>query len=91
MLVCVDDVEKVVQGLVGDLDYSNPEKLVESSRSSKTKIVGSKPLAHGTRAATEGSGAGASPTSITAAAAAVGVEDYPRRTPNGQANFEPMT
>jgi len=91
VLVCVDDVEKVVQGLVGDLDYSNPEKLVESSRSSKTKIVGSKPLAHGTRAATEGSGAGASPTSITAAAAAVGVEDYPRRTPNGQANFEPMT
>ncbi|KAG0095209.1 SRSF protein kinase 2 [Podila epicladia] len=50
VLVCVDDVEQVVKGLVGDLDYSDPVALAQSSRSSaKAKIVGSKPLTHGAK------------------------------------------
>ncbi|KAF9583002.1 serine/threonine protein kinase, CMGC group [Lunasporangiospora selenospora] len=44
VLVCVDDVDEVVKGLIGDLDYSDPKALAQSSRSSKAKVVGSKPL-----------------------------------------------
>ncbi|KAF9426869.1 serine/threonine protein kinase, CMGC group [Podila epigama] len=47
VLVCVDDVEQVVKGLIGDMDYSDPAALAQQSRSSKAKIVGSKPLTHG--------------------------------------------
>lgn len=49
VLVCVEDVEQVVKGLVGDMDYSDPAALAKASRSSKAKIVGSKPLTHGSR------------------------------------------
>src|ERR1700761_8608029 len=49
VLVCVDDVEQVVKGLIGDLDYSDPVALGQSSRSAKAKIVGSKPLTHGAK------------------------------------------
>ncbi|KAG0019660.1 serine/threonine protein kinase, CMGC group [Podila clonocystis] len=65
VLVCVDDVEQVVKGLVGDLDYSDPVALAQSSRSSaKAKIVGSKPLTHGANTSTsQGTGsASESPT-----------------------------
>ncbi|KAG0020128.1 SRSF protein kinase 2 [Podila clonocystis] len=65
VLVCVDDVEQVVKGLVGDLDYSDPVALAQSSRSSaKAKIVGSKPLTHGAKTSTsQGTGsASESPT-----------------------------
>jgi len=49
VLVCVEDVEQVVKGLIGDMDYSEPAALAKASRSSKAKIVGSKPLTHGSR------------------------------------------
>ncbi|KAG0354583.1 kinase-like domain-containing protein [Gamsiella multidivaricata] len=47
VLVCVEDVEQVVRGLIGDMDYSDPAALAKASRAGKTKIVESKPLTHG--------------------------------------------
>ncbi|KAF9180838.1 serine/threonine protein kinase, CMGC group [Haplosporangium sp. Z 767] len=47
VLVCVEDVEQVVRGLIGDLDYTDPAALAQAGRSAKAKIVGSKPLTHG--------------------------------------------
>ncbi|KAF9205701.1 serine/threonine protein kinase, CMGC group [Haplosporangium sp. Z 27] len=46
VLVCVEDVEQVVRGLIGDMDYSDPAALAKASRTSKTKIVESRPLTH---------------------------------------------
>ncbi|KAF8921715.1 serine/threonine protein kinase, CMGC group, partial [Haplosporangium bisporale] len=64
VLVCVDDVEQVVKGLIGDLDYSDPVALAQSSRSAKAKIVGSKPLTHGAKTNTS-QGTGSSSESPT--------------------------
>ncbi|KAF9351487.1 serine/threonine protein kinase, CMGC group [Mortierella sp. AD094] len=47
VLVCVEDVEQVVRGLIGDMDYSDPAALAKASRMSKAKIVESRPLTHG--------------------------------------------
>ncbi|KAG0013135.1 serine/threonine protein kinase, CMGC group [Entomortierella chlamydospora] len=47
VLVCVEDVEQVVRGLIGDMDYSDPAALAKASRTSKAKIVESRPLTHG--------------------------------------------
>ncbi|KAF9102070.1 serine/threonine protein kinase, CMGC group [Mortierella sp. AM989] len=47
VLVCVEDVEQVVRGLIGDMDYSDPEALAKASRMGKAKIVESRPLTHG--------------------------------------------
>lgn len=47
VLVCVENVEEVVKGLIGDLDYSDPAKLAKVGRSSKARIVESRPLTHG--------------------------------------------
>ncbi|KAG0303893.1 serine/threonine protein kinase, CMGC group, partial [Dissophora globulifera] len=49
VLVCVEDVEQVVQGLVGDLDYSDPAALAKASRAGRAKIVESRPLTHTVR------------------------------------------
>ncbi|KAI1301119.1 serine/threonine protein kinase, CMGC group [Mortierella claussenii] len=49
VLVCVEDVEQVVRGLIGDMDYSDPAALAKASRAGKAKIVESKPLTHGVR------------------------------------------
>ncbi|KAF9957487.1 serine/threonine protein kinase, CMGC group [Mortierella alpina] len=49
VLVCVEDVEEVVKGLIGDLDYSDPAALAKAGRTAKAKIVGSKPLTHGSK------------------------------------------
>ncbi|KAG0331818.1 serine/threonine protein kinase, CMGC group, partial [Podila humilis] len=65
VLVCVDDVELVVKGLIGDMDYSDPAALAQSSRSSKAKIVGSKPLTHG-QGSVSSQGAGEASPSTTA-------------------------
>ncbi|KAG0214953.1 serine/threonine protein kinase, CMGC group [Mortierella sp. GBA30] len=56
VLVCVEDVEQVVRGLIGDVDYSSPESFIRShNRSSEAKIIGSKPLTHGARTSTNDS------------------------------------
>ncbi|KAF9169086.1 serine/threonine protein kinase, CMGC group [Mortierella sp. AD011] len=47
VLVCVEDVEQVVRGLIGDMDYSDPAALAKASRTSKAKIIESRPLTHG--------------------------------------------
>ncbi|KAK3814294.1 MAG: serine/threonine protein kinase, CMGC family [Benniella sp.] len=48
VLVCVENVEEVVKGLIGDLDYSDPAALAGVGRSSKdSKIIESRPLTHG--------------------------------------------
>ncbi|ORZ23840.1 kinase-like domain-containing protein [Lobosporangium transversale] len=49
VLVCVEDVEQVVKGLIGDMDYSDPTAIGKASRSGKAKIVESKPLMHSVR------------------------------------------
>ncbi|KAF8926388.1 serine/threonine-protein kinase SRPK2 [Dissophora ornata] len=66
VLVCVEDVEQVVRGLIGDLDYSDPAALAKASRSSKAKIVESKPLTHGARGS-QGSGTNEDATSSSTA------------------------
>ncbi|KAG0248826.1 serine/threonine protein kinase, CMGC group [Mortierella polycephala] len=55
VLVCVEDVEQVVKGLIGDLDYTDPAALAQVGRSAKAKIVGSKPLTHGASGSQGGS------------------------------------
>ncbi|KAF9364536.1 serine/threonine protein kinase, CMGC group [Mortierella sp. NVP85] len=48
VLVCVENVEEVVKGLIGDLDYSDPDALAGVGRSSKdAKVIESRPLTHG--------------------------------------------
>ncbi|KAF9934876.1 serine/threonine protein kinase, CMGC group [Linnemannia zychae] len=66
VLVCVDDVEQVVKGLIGDLDYTDPVALAKAGRTAKTKIIGSRPLAHGTSVPQKGKDQGA-PSSSSAA------------------------
>ncbi|KAF9436057.1 serine/threonine protein kinase, CMGC group [Entomortierella beljakovae] len=46
VLVCVEDVEQVVKGLIGDIDNTDPAALVKASRSTKTRIIESRPLTH---------------------------------------------
>ncbi|KAG0057605.1 serine/threonine protein kinase, CMGC group [Gryganskiella cystojenkinii] len=57
VLVCVEDVDEVVKGLIGDMDYSDPVALAKAAKSStnnsNAKIVGSKPLTHGSRGSTD--------------------------------------
>ncbi|KAF9085447.1 serine/threonine protein kinase, CMGC group [Mortierella sp. AD031] len=48
VLVCVEDVEKVVKKLMGDTDYSDGASFADQSRRSRTaKVITSKPLTHG--------------------------------------------
>ncbi|KAF9119361.1 serine/threonine protein kinase, CMGC group [Mortierella sp. 14UC] len=67
VLVCVEDVEQVVKGLIGDLDYTDPVALAKAGRSAKTKIIGSRPLTHGASGSQNGKDQGA-PSSGSAAA-----------------------
>ncbi|KAF9926517.1 serine/threonine protein kinase, CMGC group [Linnemannia zychae] len=48
VLVCVDDVEQVVKGLMGDVDYSDAASFAENYRRS-SKVVSSKPLTNTVR------------------------------------------
>jgi serine/threonine-protein kinase SRPK3 len=53
VLVCVENVEEVVKGLIGDLDYSDPAALAGVARSSKdAKVIESRPLTHGLSSST---------------------------------------
>ncbi|KAF9909911.1 serine/threonine protein kinase, CMGC group [Linnemannia zychae] len=67
VLVCVEDVEQVVKGLIGDLDYTDPVALAKAGRSAKTKIIGSRPLTHGASGSQNGQDQGA-PSSSSATA-----------------------
>ncbi|KAG0197559.1 serine/threonine protein kinase, CMGC group [Mortierella sp. NVP41] len=62
VLVCVEDVEEVVRGLIGDMDYSDPAALAKAGRSAKTKIIGSRPLTHGVGGSQDQGGAPSSGT-----------------------------
>ncbi|KAF9978010.1 serine/threonine protein kinase, CMGC group [Actinomortierella ambigua] len=44
VLVCVEDVESVVHGLIGDMDYSSAAAVKASSMANKVKIISSRPL-----------------------------------------------
>ncbi|KAF8931498.1 serine/threonine protein kinase, CMGC group [Haplosporangium gracile] len=68
VLVCVEDVEHVVKGLIGDLDYTDPVALAKAGRSAKTKIVGSRPLTHGASGSQNGKDQGVLSSSSSAAA-----------------------
>lgn len=68
VLVCVEDVEQVVKGLIGDLDYTDPVALAKAGRSAKAKIVGSRPLTHGASGSQNGKDQGAPSSSSSAAA-----------------------
>ncbi|KAF9142442.1 serine/threonine protein kinase, CMGC group [Linnemannia schmuckeri] len=68
VLVCVEDVEQVVKGLIGDLDYTDPVALAKAGRSAKTKIVGSRPLTHGASGSQNGKDQGAPSSSSSAPA-----------------------
>ncbi|KAG0006750.1 serine/threonine protein kinase, CMGC group [Modicella reniformis] len=50
VLVSVDNVEDVVKGLIGDLNYSDPATLAQEGRSSRARVVESRPLTHGAHA-----------------------------------------
>ncbi|KAF9944672.1 serine/threonine protein kinase, CMGC group [Mortierella alpina] len=52
VLVCVEDVEQVVKGLIGDMDPSNLE--CSTRTNAAAKIIGSKPLTHGITASVDG-------------------------------------
>lgn len=81
VLVCVEDVEQVVKGLIGDLDYTDPVALAKAGRSAKTKIVGSRPLTHGTSGSQNGRDQGA-PSSSSSAAAHTTTTPYNTMTKN---------
>ncbi|KAI7819627.1 kinase-like domain-containing protein [Gamsiella multidivaricata] len=66
VLVCVEDVEKVVRGLLRDADETcTANGDLPSGRSGTTKVIGSKPLTHRTRPCAENSHISA-PSSATA-------------------------
>ncbi|KAG0203427.1 serine/threonine protein kinase, CMGC group [Mortierella sp. GBA30] len=65
VLVCVEDVEQVVRGLIGDTDYTDPVALAKVGRTAKAKIIGSKPLTHGTKGSHSGSDLASAASSST--------------------------
>lgn len=66
VLVCVEDVEEVVKNLLRDMDDSSQaSKEKADSGSCTTKIIGSKPLTHGTRVC-ENNNPISAPSSVTA-------------------------
>ncbi|KAG0368457.1 serine/threonine protein kinase, CMGC group [Mortierella sp. AD032] len=81
VLVCVEDVEQVVKGLIGDLDYTDPVALAKAGRSAKTKIIGSRPLTHGASGSQNGKDQG-EPSSSSSAAAYTTSTPYNTMTKN---------
>ncbi|KAG0268872.1 serine/threonine protein kinase, CMGC group [Actinomortierella ambigua] len=63
VLVCVEDVESVVHGLIGDMDYSSAAAVKASSLANKVKIISSRPLTSMDSSKSKRSTAGSSTTS----------------------------
>ncbi|KAI8356047.1 kinase-like domain-containing protein [Mortierella sp. GBAus27b] len=91
VLVCVDDVEQVVRDLLRDVDDSGKGSKDKRS-STAAKIIGSKPLTHGTRPTNQesnnvnndSSSATAESSSDTIASPTTSSNDAPKSTTNNE-------
>lgn len=86
VLVCVDDVEQVVKKLMGDTGYSDAAAFAEQHRRS-SKVVTSKPLAHGAHTTSTQGGGRSSESSLSTAAPSVA---HSERIKDDQGDREPV-
>lgn len=85
VLVCVDDVEQVVKKLMGNTDYSDAAAFAEQHRRS-SKVVTSKPLAHGAHTTSTQGGGRSSESSLSTAAPSIA---HSEQTKDDQGDREP--